>query len=157
MLRQLSYAMKTQLKAPKAFTKDIACLSLCIYGIRAPWPIRAQSRRTSTNEIGPFCPKVTLQPEFPSNSADDIEEVEGCNLKCKHEECAEITCCNLEEEELPTVEESGGILYLSERPSVTEKRRASGGRESEWLRLTTPTTTISSLTFRNFLNKLFIY
>ena len=76
--------------------------------------------------------KVTLQPEFPSSSAEDIEEVaEGCNLKCKHEECAEITCCNLEEEELPTVEESGGILYLSERPSVTEKRRASGGRESE--------------------------
>ena len=60
--------------------------------------------------------KVTLQPEFPSSSAEDIEEVEGCNLKCKHDECAEITCCN---------EESGGIFYLSERPSVTERTRLS--------------------------------
>ena len=69
--------------------------------------------------------KVTLQPEFPSSSAEDIEEVEGCNLKCKHEECAEITCCNEEDEPLPNVEESGGILYLSERPSVSEKVRLS--------------------------------
>ena len=68
--------------------------------------------------------KVTLQPEFPSSS-EDIEEVEGCNLKCKHEECAEITCCNEEDEPLPTVEESGGIFYLSERPSVTERVRLS--------------------------------
>ena len=59
--------------------------------------------------------KVTLQPEFPSNSSEDIEEVEVCNLKCKHEECAPITCCNESDVKLPTVEESGGIYYLSER------------------------------------------
>ena len=68
---------------------------------------------------------VTLQPEFPSSSAEDIEEVEVCNLKCKHDECAEIVCCNEDDEPLPNVEESGGILYLSERPSVTERVRLS--------------------------------
>ena len=71
--------------------------------------------------------KVTLQPEFPSKSgsAEDIQEVEVCNLKCKHDECAEITCCTEDDEPLPNLEESGGIIYLSERPSVTERVRLS--------------------------------
>ena len=35
VLRQLSYAIKTQLKAPKApYYRCISCLSLCLYGIR---------------------------------------------------------------------------------------------------------------------------
>ena len=34
LLRQLSYAIKNQLKAPKAPTRGISCLSLVLYGIR---------------------------------------------------------------------------------------------------------------------------
>ena len=34
LLRQLSYTIKNQLKAPKAPTRDISCLSLVLYGIR---------------------------------------------------------------------------------------------------------------------------
>ena len=34
MLRQLSYAIKNQLKAPKAPYKGLSCLSLVLYGIR---------------------------------------------------------------------------------------------------------------------------
>ena len=34
LLRQLSYAIQNQLKAPKAPTRGISCLSLVLYGIR---------------------------------------------------------------------------------------------------------------------------
>ena len=43
LLRQLSYAIKNQLKAPKAPTRSISCLSLVLYGIRIG------GRRFSTN------------------------------------------------------------------------------------------------------------
>ena len=36
MLRQLSYAINNQLKAPKAPYLGLSCLSLVLYGIRAP-------------------------------------------------------------------------------------------------------------------------
>ena len=34
LLRQLSYAIKNQLKAPKAPSRGISCLSLVLYGTR---------------------------------------------------------------------------------------------------------------------------
>ena len=34
LLRQLSYALKTQLKAPKPSNRDLSCLSPCLYGLR---------------------------------------------------------------------------------------------------------------------------
>ena len=54
---QISYAIKTQLKA----LRGISCLSLCLYGITASiieaWsqPIRAQPQLPSTNESGLVC------------------------------------------------------------------------------------------------------
>ena len=59
LLWQLSYSIKTQLKARNGQEGGFGCLELCLYGIRelAPWskPIRAKPRWTSTNESGPLC------------------------------------------------------------------------------------------------------
>ena len=65
MLRQLSYAIKNQLKAPKAPykglwdemppTRGISCLSLVLYGIRIG------GRRFSTNIFYHLSPRYLLE------------------------------------------------------------------------------------------------
>jgi len=41
--------------------------------------------------------KVTIQPEFPHSPNPSVEDITSCALKCKHAECAELTCCKLED------------------------------------------------------------
>merc|ERR1712013_146827 len=46
--------------------------------------------------------QVTIQPEFPPTpkEPDEIQEdLQSCTLKCKSEECEEMTCCKTEEGE----------------------------------------------------------
>jgi len=46
--------------------------------------------------------QVTIQPEFPPppHEPDDIQEdLNSCTLKCKSDECEEMTCCKTEEGE----------------------------------------------------------
>jgi len=53
--------------------------------------------------------KVTIQPEFPS----ELAELDLCNLKCRHDECLELTCCTSEPEE------SGETVSSPERTERT--------------------------------------
>jgi len=41
--------------------------------------------------------QVTIQPEFPATPNPSLEDMSNCTLKCKDVDCAEKTCCKLED------------------------------------------------------------